>query len=323
MLNLYKLEVFNAVAMEGSFSRAAERLLLSQPAVSQHIRDLESSLNAELFRRTNRGAILTPAGEVLLDYTRCILRMLAEAEIAVTNLDQAARGQLTLGATPGVGIYLLPRWIQSFHRRFPQVSAQLHTGTTARLADDAIAGKVDLGFVEGEISSESPLKVLALREIELRVVVGAGHPWSGAPHVSISDLDGQAFIARAVGSHTRSWMDQLFNRHGVMPQIVAEFDNPEAIKQAVAAGMGISILPEWAFTGSGQGVRGVPIQGFDLRRTLKLLWSESAPMKPAVRAFLVHLADEFPALAQLAAQGGELYLPARSDYRASLNCRAG
>jgi DNA-binding transcriptional LysR family regulator len=320
MLNLYKLEVFNTVAMEGSFSRAAGRLLLTQPAVSQHIRDLEYKLGTELFQRSNRGATLTPAGEMLLDYTRCILRLLVEAEHAVANLSQVAHGQLALGATPGVGIYLLPLWIQSFRQRFPEVSANLRTEITARLAAEVVDGKIDLGFVEGEISPEPPLNILVLREIELFVVVGEGHPWWDAREVSLTDLDGQTFIARPAGSHTRSWTDQLFSRHEISPQIVAEFDNPEAIKQAVAAGMGISILPDWAFTGSG--VRGVPIQGFDLRRTLKLLWSENKPLKPAARAFLAHLADTFPILAQLVAQGGEIFLPARQDYRASVDCRS-
>jgi DNA-binding transcriptional LysR family regulator len=221
-----------------------------------------------------------------------------------------------------VGFYLLPAWIQSFRQRFPDISATLRTDITARLAEGVIDGKIDLGFVEGEITPHPPLNILVLREIELCVVVGEGHPWWHAAEVSLEDLAGQPFIARPAGSHTRSWTDQVFSQHGISPTIVVEFDNPEAIKQAVAAGMGISILPDWAFAGAGSAVRGVPIGGVDLRRTLKLLWSESAPLKPAARAFLVHLADEFHVLTQLAAQGGEIHLPARSQYRASPNCRS-
>jgi LysR family transcriptional regulator, transcriptional activator of the cysJI operon len=297
MLNLYKLQVFNTVASEGSFSRAARRLLLTQPAVSQHIRDLEAGLGVALFQRSQRGARLTPAGETLLDYTRRILSLLSEAEAAVISLGQAARGPLNLGATPGVGIYLLPRWIQTFRQSFPEVAISLRTGTTTELAGEIASGQIDLGFVEGEIAAQPPLKVLVLREIELCVVVGAVHPWWEAQEIALHDLDGQAFIARPAGSHTRAWTDQLFSHYGVAPRIVAEFDNPESIKQAVAAGMGISILPDWAFTAASAEVRGVPIQGFDLRRTLKLLWSGAAPPGPAQRAFIAHLRDQFPALA--------------------------
>jgi DNA-binding transcriptional LysR family regulator len=87
MLSLYKLEIFNAVVQEGSFSRAAQRLYLTQPAVSQHIQSLESSLGTRLFKRGRRGVQLTPAGEMLHDYTRCIMRLLAEAESAITNVE--------------------------------------------------------------------------------------------------------------------------------------------------------------------------------------------------------------------------------------------
>lgn len=298
MINLYKLEVFNTVAAEGSFSRAAEKLLLTQPAVSQHIRDLESHLGAAVFKRGSRGITLTPAGEVLLDYTRCILRLVSEAESAVGNLGQVVQGRLALGATPGVGVYLLPRWLQSFRQRFPQVSTHVSSGNSSFLAGETAGGKLDLCFVEGEIGVEPPLELLALREVEMYVVVGEGHPWWERPEVSIEELSGQPFLARPAGSHTRSWTDRLFSRHGVIPKIAAEFDNPEAIKQAVAAGMGISILPDWVLDGAGAQVRKIPIHGVDLKRTLKLLWSGQAPLKPAARALLAHLAAELPALGQ-------------------------
>lgn len=98
MLSLYKLEIFNTVAIEGSFSKAADRLLLTQPAISQHIRDLENSLGRTLFERGNRGVMLTAAGETLLDYTRCILRMVTDAENALANLSEIKSGQNPVSA---------------------------------------------------------------------------------------------------------------------------------------------------------------------------------------------------------------------------------
>lgn len=322
MLSLYKLEIFNHVAMEGSFSRAAERLLLSQPAVSQHIRDLEASLGAGLFVRGNRGVTLTAAGETLLDYTRCILRMVAEAEEAVLNLNQVTGSQITIGATPGAGVYLLPDWIGSFHQRFAGLGISLRTDTTARLAEDVTGGRVDLAFVEGELKVEPPLNALVLREIDLFVVVGREHRWWDREQVDVESLDNEPFITRPLGSQTRTWIDQALNLRRVTPQIVAEFDHPEAIRQAVASGMGVTILPEW---GTAEGMLGgrlkaLPIEGVNLRRTLKLLWTDEAPMKAAARAFLAHLTEEFPQFAQLVAvkEGLQLSLPPRQEYRASL-----
>ena len=114
MLDLHKLDIFATVARTGSFSAAAEQLLLSQPAVSQHVHDLEASLGTRLFARGRRGVTLTPAGVQLHDYTQAIFRLVAEAESAVTDVANLAAGQLAIGATPGVSVYLLPEPIQEF-----------------------------------------------------------------------------------------------------------------------------------------------------------------------------------------------------------------
>ncbi len=323
MLSLYKLEVFNTVAAEGSFSRAAKRLRLTQPAVSQHIRDLESTLGQELFERGNRGVTLTPAGELLLDYTRCILHLLSEAENALTTFNRRSSGSLTIGATPGVGVYLLPEWVQQFRTRYPQIMAVMRTGSTSQIAAEVRDGGLDFGLIEGELSPDPPLQVLPFRNIELRLIVREGHPLSRSPSVAITDLDRQAFIARPAGSHTRQWTDQLFAQNGVMPEVVAEFDNPEAILQAVAAGLGISLLPDWALpTGSSGRLRAIPVVGASLQRTLKLLWSDIVPFKPAAQAFLSHLIDLYPVLSQglSLTRRDLLEFSQRSDYRASRSC---
>lgn len=323
MLSLYKLEIFNAVAMEGSFSKAAQRLLLTQPAVSQHIRDLEVSLHVELFERGNRGVKLTSAGETLLDYTRCILRMLAEAEEAVRGVQDVAEGVLSVGATPGPAIYLLPAWIQSFHARFPGVTVSLNTDTTGVVASDLLAQRAELGFVEGEQEVAFPLNSLPLREIRLYLVVGLQHPWREHGSVPIEALGGQPFVTRPPGSQTRQWIEQVFNRYGVTPRVVAEFDHPEAIRQAVASGLGVTILPEWGLENGDSRLMALSIEGVKLQRTLRLMWNESVPLKPAARAFLSTLTETFPQLAQIAISSSQPFpiLPERGNYKASLSCK--
>jgi DNA-binding transcriptional LysR family regulator len=324
MLNLYKLEIFNTVAMEGSFSKAAERLLLTQPAVSQHVRDLESGLSKALFERTPRGVKLTPAGEILLDYTRCILRLVTEAEQALTSLDRLEQGNIAIGATPSTSVYLLPGWIQDFHQRFPGLGILLRTDTTPNIAADILAGKLDLGFVEGELQPEARVNTMALQELELLVVVGAGHRFWERTQVSLRDLNGETFIARPPGSQTRAWIDQVLQQHGVLPRVIAEFDNPEAIKQAVTSGMGAAILPDLALQNEDQHkLHAIPIQEQDLRRTLKLVWAADGVLKPVSRAFLAQLSERYPALAQLQFSGRllERILPDRDAYKASLGCK--
>jgi DNA-binding transcriptional LysR family regulator len=301
MLTLYKLEIFHTVTEEGSFSRAADRLRLTQPAVSQHIRDLEAKFGRDLFRRNNRGVRLTPAGELLLDYTRSILRMLAEAESAIASLEELSSGHITIGATHGVGVYLLPGWVQTFRERFPQVMVALKTDITPGISTQVLDGRLDLGLVEGELSIAPPLNSISLQEIQLHVVVGARHKWWDEVEVALPNLDGQAFIARPQGSHTRAWTDQLFARSSISPRIVAEFDNPEAILQAVAAGVGFSLLPDWAVPDqlSGTSVRKIRVRGARLNRTLRLIWNENRALSSAVQAFLAHLSEPFPNISRL------------------------
>src|SRR5690606_28687466 len=122
MLDLYKLQIFSMVVREGSFSAAAERLYMTQSAVSQHIKDLETSLGRRLFQRGWRGVKLTSHGEILNRYTAEIFDLVTRAERALIDIDHLTTGRVNLGATPGIGIYLAPDWVQDFRSRYPQLS---------------------------------------------------------------------------------------------------------------------------------------------------------------------------------------------------------
>ena len=180
---------------------------------------------------------------------------------------------------------------------------------------------MDLAFVEGELQLEPPINALVLQEIHLFVVVGTGHPWSNRNEIELRALDGQAFVSRTTGSQTRSWTDQIFAQYGIQPRTVAEFDNPESIRQAVATGMGFTILAEWGLGDaySGLQLHTLSIAGLDLRRTLKLVWASETPIKPIGRAFLTLLADQYPQLSQVTSGQIELVriMPGRESYRAS------
>ncbi|MCC7450846.1 MAG: LysR family transcriptional regulator [Anaerolineae bacterium] len=301
MLSLYKLEVFSAVVESGSFSGAADRLYLTQPAVSQHIQDLEARLGVKLFKRGRRGVSLTAAGETLRDYTSCILRLVAEAESAVTNVEQLSGGQIRIGATPGAGMYLLPDWMRAFQRRFPNLAISLTTDVTAQVIAGILNHTLDMGFIEGEPDNNGRLAQLVLQEVSQYVIVGQGHDWCGRETIAIHDLNGQPFITRTRNSQTRAWLDQLMNEYGVTVNVVAEFDNPEAIKQAVISGMGLAIMPEYVVRRERdlRLLRAVPVADAALVRTLKLVWDGQSPFKPAARAFLTHLSSQFPQVLSL------------------------
>ncbi len=304
MLSLYKLEVFNAVVENGSFSAAANQLFLSQPAVSQHIHDLEASLGARLFDRGGRGVTPTAQGLVLHDYARQIFSLLAEAENALVNVEQLESGQTALAATPGVSVYLLPEWIAAFRSRYPRLSVALQTDITPQVIANVLAHRADVGFVEGELEENSParLGVLPLQVIEQFVVVGPGHAWWAQDSIPLAALAEQTLIVRPPRSQSRIWLDAMLDKHGLHPRIGAEFDNLESIKRSLMAGTCVSVMPQYVVQHDiALGLlHTVAVEGAPLQRTLKLLWDRDRPLSPVTRALLRDLRPTLPALDALA-----------------------
>ena len=300
MLDLHKLTIFAAVVRAGSFSGAAEELLMTQPAVSQHMQELEASLGARLFQRGRRGVSLTPAGQKLAEYTQAIFRLVSEAENAVTDVANLHSGQIAVGATPGVSVYLLPEPVQEFQSRYPNLAVQVQTGITPQIVDALLRTRLDLGLIEGELDDaiHPAIGVQLLQEVDQLLVVGRKHPWWGLASVEMQALNGQTFIMRQRSSQTRIWLDDVLMRAQVRPKIGAEFDNVESIKRAVANGAGVTVLPEYAVRTEREMdvLWTVSVADQPLQRTLKLVWNRETLFSPAVRAFLAHLQRPFPAI---------------------------
>lgn len=306
-LNLYKLEIFATVVRAGSFSAAANRLYMTQPAVSQHISDLETGLGTILFLRGRRGVTLTEKGETLYDYALGILRLVAEAENAVTDVENLVSGQITIGATPGVSTYLLPTWVHQFRQQYPNLNVVLQTGVTSDVVTGVLEHQMDLGFVEGELDTfqSKHLGRLVLRPVSMLVVVGQNHPWKDETVIEIDRLHGQPFITRQPNSRTRVWIDGTLATYGVRPRIVGEFDNQEAIKQAVMSNMGVSILPDYAVAHERQSglLHALPLDSVALQRQIKLVWNDDGqmPLSPITQALLKFLSETFPAVRNMMA----------------------
>ena len=293
MLNLHKLEVFSQVVRAGSFSRAAETLLMTQSAVSHHIRDLEVHLGTRLFVRGPRGVTLTPEGSTLHEYATQISALLAEAENRITDVKQIASGQISIGATPGVSTYLLPDWILTFGAEYPNLTLTLTTGTSADNLYKLHELKIDIAIIEGELDEKTAegLTVRLLQEVEQRVVIGPKHPWWERDQIEISELAAQEMIMRQPTSQTRIWLDRMLEKYQIQPRITAVFDNVESIKRTVARGSSVTILPPYSSLEDEKAgsLRSLSIVGHPLLRTLKLLSLADRPFTPATQAFLRHL----------------------------------
>lgn len=293
MLDLRKLQIFVHVVQAGSFSGAAKRLLMTQSGVSQHIQDLERGFSRALFERRAHGVQLTDAGQLLLGYAEQLLQLAHEAELALTSVTPETHATLRLGATPGVGTYVLPTCLTMFRGRYPQVQIDLTTRTTPQIAEAVLAGACDLGIVEGEPDTTDPaVRVRRLASVPQWLVIGPQHVWWERESVELHELPHTALITRQRGSHSRQWLERMLASLGLSVRITAEFDNVESIKRAVAGGNAAAILPRYAFE---QEVafgllRALPVIGVDLKRQISAIWASAAPPGPVASAFLSNFA---------------------------------
>jgi DNA-binding transcriptional LysR family regulator len=240
-LNLHLVRTFSAVAEAGSFNRAAAQLGVSQPAVSRAVQELERQLDAPLLERTGRRVSLTAAGKVLNEHAVALFAIERTAETELAELRQLERGELAIGASSTIGIYLLPQVMGIFQRKHPGVRLFLDIGNTAQIVGRLRTGTLDTAFVEGPVSG-SDLSVRPWRDDTLVVVAAADHPLCGRQPVTLDELIRVTFVLREPGSGTREVVEAALRERGVEVRVAMELGSTEAVKQAVAAGLGVSIV---------------------------------------------------------------------------------
>jgi len=239
-----RLQVFHAVAKHLSFTKAAETLFMTQPAVTFQIKQLEEHLNTRLFDRAQGRIALTPAGQVALEYAQRILALSAELDTRLKEMSGHAAGPLMIGASMTIGEYVLPRLIGEFKASFPAVVPTLFVGNSEAVQERVAERTLDLGFIE----SGSPLPSLQSEvccEDELHVVCAPTHPLAKEAFTLPASLTQHAYISREAGSGTRLVIDRYLQQVGVSPDSmnrVVELGSPEAIKGLVATGMGFAIM---------------------------------------------------------------------------------
>jgi DNA-binding transcriptional LysR family regulator len=275
------------VAELGSFSRAADQLFISQPAVSQSIRDLEQQIGMVLLDRSARPVALTAAGTVLFAYAQRIAAEERAAERALNQLRSLDQGSIAVGASSTIGIYLLPPLIARFHQRYPAVRLFLDIGNTQQIVQHLRAATLDVAFVEGPVDPDGLLVVPWQRD-ELMVIAPPDHPLVQAKTVALADLLAEPFVLREQGSGTREVIEAALRDHGVTLRVPLELGSTEAIKRAVAAGMGLAIVSQATVTSelvSGQLCQ-LAVPELTLTRQLTRLSVVGRPLSPALQTWL-------------------------------------
>ena len=239
-----RLQVFYTVAKQLSFTRAADQLFMTQPAVTFQIKQLEEHFNARLFERSHGKIALTPAGRLVMDYAERILGLSEEMETRVAELTGAMGGRLLLGASTTIAEFILPRILGEFTVQHPQVHTHLTVGNSEMIENRVADHTLDVGLIESPSHLPS-LSTSVCCEDELVVVCAPTHKFAKVASVRPQELVGERFVSRELGSGTREFMDQYLRDCKVAPEdldMVMELGSPETIKGVVETGLGVSIM---------------------------------------------------------------------------------
>ena len=297
-MELYHLRTFAAVARAGHLTRAAERLFISQPAVSGHIKALEEELDLRLFDRAGRNVTPTRAGELLHGYARRILALREEAQQAISEHRGGLKGHLAIGGSSIPGAYILPPLLAMFKRDHPEVTIGLHISGSRDIVRSVIEGAAELGMV-GARFEEGRVQYEPFAQDELILAVAASHPWARRSTVRPTELMGQPFVMRERGSGTRKVMEEALARRDLDAgglRVVLEVTGNEAVRQAVKAGAGVAVISRRAIEDDIRCklVAALRVQGMKLVREFFLVTHRSRSRSPLGKTFLAFLQQAAP-----------------------------
>ncbi|HEU0220458.1 MAG TPA: LysR substrate-binding domain-containing protein [Gallionella sp.] len=242
MLNftLRQLHIFKKVASHLNYSRAAEELYLSQPAVSMQIRQLEGHIGLPLFEQMGKKIFLTEAGRELFHYSRNIAQQLAEMEAVFDEMKGLGKGKLTLSVV-NTANYFIPQLLAKFCRRHPNINVTLQVANRDTVLKQLADNNTDLAIM-GQPPDGLDISAEPFMDNPLVVIAAPDHPLARLKRIKFTQLAQETFLSREQGSGTRSAMERIFAEHRIQPRISMEMETNEAIKQAVQAGMGLGIL---------------------------------------------------------------------------------
>ena len=292
--DLKQLRAFEAVARCGGFSRAAEEVGLTQPTLSTHIRNLETSLGVRLLDRASRRVSLTPTGAVLVEYARKILNLYEESLEAVEAFTGQVRGFIQVDASTVPGEYILPRWLVEFHRRYPQVQVKLTVSDSATVLDRVEKGETAIG-ITGSPGTHPALENNFLCDDTIILVTAAGSSaGNAADTLQSDDLAAIPMIRREPGSGTQFALEKTLREHGSDPESfnwIATLGSTRAVIEGVLAGLGGAFLSRSTIMReiAGGTLKEITVNGISIKRGLYVVRHNQRTLSPVASCFLEEL----------------------------------
>jgi DNA-binding transcriptional LysR family regulator len=244
-MNFHQLNVFYEVAKAKSFTAAAEKLYLTQPAVTLQIQNMEKYYETKLFEHVGKRIVLTKAGEVLFEFAKKIFNLARLAEEAIADFRKLDKGLLKIDSVFTFADYYLPILLEAFYKKYPKITIEVRTGNTSQIINDTLLHRNDIAFAAYKPETD---KLVAIEFISDRLVgiVSLDHKFAQRESIAVEELNGEPLILRERGSSPRKIVDEVLKTKGVFPEIVMESGSTSAIKRVVEAGMGMAILSQQA-----------------------------------------------------------------------------
>ncbi|MBK9316204.1 MAG: LysR family transcriptional regulator [Acidobacteria bacterium] len=286
-MDLAQLEIFLCVAEQKSFSRAAEKMLRTQPALSISIKRLEEELGETLFDRSSKSGTLTEAGHILLSYAQRMINMRDEAMESIAELRGMYRGRLTIGANESTSLYLLPELLLEYRNLYPQIKIEVFRNVSERIPSEVLERNLDFGFLSYDPMNPLLQSIELIRD-ELALVVPPGHRFADRKQVTVKDLGEEQFVAHNVKTPARTRIFELFAQHNTPLNICIELATLETIKAFVELRAGIAILPRLAVRDeieAGKLIE-VSVKGMKIEKTLRLVFRRENTLSHAAKSFL-------------------------------------
>lgn len=236
------LKVFCDLVESRSFSRAAVRNFVTQSAVSQQVKNLESRFETQLLKRDGKAVTLTPAGRIFYERARAILDSFEHMRLEIRSIGQDMAGSIRVATIYSVGLYEMSVVIKTFLKNYPKVNLHVEFSKGASVYEDCLRGAIDLGIVTYP-EPRRGLRIIALPADKLVLICAPDHPLARRHRIDIGRLNGQNYVAFEKSMASQRAMDRIFREHGIRVRVVMEFDNIETVKRGVEIGAGVSIVP--------------------------------------------------------------------------------
>ena len=286
-MNFHQLRVFYEVAKERNFTAAAAKLFLTQPAVTWQVRNLEEYYELKFFERTRKKTTLTAEGKILFDFADQIFNLSRQAEEALADLRGLSRGALRIDSVFTFGDYYLPTLLGAFHKQYPRIAIQVHTGNSSQIIENTLLHKNDMAVVAHDPEDEK----LVVREFISDLLVGIvspSHRFARRKSIALKELDGQPLILRERGSSPRRIVDGILKKKGVAPLIIMESASTSAIKKMVEGGTGMAILSRQAVREEvrAKSLRELPFTDVEIAYRFYLIHHKDKYFSRALKAFM-------------------------------------